>query len=162
MSSLERHFAQLSSDGPIALIRIGEFESGVMAGNAGQVVLNVTLACGRLRLGGFSLPAMMGAYELERAIAEIEDAILPLAARFSGETTLWMHGADVLRESLSDGGPLIERIEATYQAQARLAMSGRSVGLGSEQMHCLLLLREISHHWPVKELCWDTTEILGG
>jgi hypothetical protein len=128
----------------------------LQVGEGDQVSLCAQLDCGREQLGDFRLPEAMSALHIERGIEEVEDQILPLAKRMPAETVLAIVGAEALRTQLRGDLPLIEQIEAAYQSQARLAMSGRAVSLAVEPMHCLLLLREIAHHWPLRELRWSS------
>lgn len=124
---------------------------------AGQVPETHTLALGTATLVPRYFTALPpSAYALEAAIAEVEDAIMPLAAQLP-PAARWSSTSPAVRAlATTADGLTLEAVEQHFRALADWA-EGRPAtqgGVVPEAPWCatVLLLRECMHHWRIAHL----------
>lgn len=147
-----------TSSNPVTVLEMGGPSSTVQRWVGAQMLMSTEFPLGVDSLVGQSLrhepPRPI---ELEHAIELTEDAVMPLAARFEGETELILQGpgATLMARSLAVGGiaPLVltlDEIEALFNRLVAVSegrpTSQETLPTDARFFAAMLILREFMHH----------------
>lgn len=154
---------------PVTLLCVGDSETFVVSGGAGELPSVIRMQMGSGAAGHLALRhEPPTAYELENAIAVVEEGVMPLSRRLPRPSTLLGSG-DALGVVVRTGGKgpgkvrlALADVELMFQQLAAVA-EGRpaaSSGLptGMAFAATLLILREFMHHLGFDSIAIDAAD----
>lgn len=142
--------AGLGADEAVTLLRIGRLQSGIAHGRSSRPETMVVLPIGTTSMAEeYFRREPPTPYELEAAIAAVEDAVIPVRFQLGPESRLvtadprWQN---LLGRAGTPSSWPLESVEALFRELASAAHGAAVWRFGNDDAAAVLILREFMHH----------------